>query len=79
MVVVQRGLNPRKTLVGFGSLTSEKRLAAGDRRERVKRCEERERERRLLAVPPIGVWFLVLHFTVSFNFLQLLAFLIYVN
>lgn len=51
MVVVQRGLNPVKTLVGFGR---EKRLAAAGRRERVKRFEERERVRRVFAAPPMA-------------------------
>jgi hypothetical protein len=53
-VVVHRGLNPGKTLVGLDSLRSGKRLGAGERRERVKRYEERLVERRVLAVPPMA-------------------------
>lgn len=47
---MQRGLNPIKTLVGLG-LRNRKRLAGGGRRERVKRLEDSERLRRLLAAP----------------------------
>lgn len=54
MMAVHRGLNPRKTLVDLGSLRSGKRLGAGERRERVKRHEERVVERRVLAVPPMA-------------------------
>ena len=57
-MVVHRGLNPSKTLVGFESLRSGKRLAEEERRERVKRFgEDSERVRRLLlaavTLPPI--------------------------
>lgn len=57
-MVVHRGLNPGKTLVDLGSLRSGKRLGAGERRERVKRYEERVVERRVLAVPPMAFRFL---------------------
>ena len=66
VVVVHRGLNPSKTLVGFESLRSGKRLAEEERRERVKRFgEDSERVRRLLlaavTLPPILCFFLLQH------------------
>lgn len=54
VVVVHIGLNPRKTLL---LLRSGKHIGAGERRERVKRFEEREMARRVLAVPPMASWF----------------------
>lgn len=54
VVAVQRGLNPVKTLVVFGSFMREKRLAAW-RRDRQKRFEEREKVRRVLATPPMAL------------------------
>lgn len=53
-VVVQRGLNPTKTLVGFGSLKRGKLLAAEKLDDKGERCEEREMVRRVLAAPPMA-------------------------
>lgn len=56
-VAVQRGLNPGKTLVGLAGLSG-KHLGNGRRRVRARRFEEREMERRVLAVPPMAFQFL---------------------
>lgn len=62
---MQRGLNPRKTLVGFGGLRRGKRLAA-EKRDEKERWEERDTVRSVFAVTtpmailPVGVDFIYL-------------------
>ena len=53
-VAVQRGLNPRKTLVGFGGRRRGKRLGSEKREE--SRLEEKERVRKVFAVAPPMAW-----------------------